>query len=97
MELSLSSSIKGWQVSLGPFRAIADDSLIFDFSKAGNIEMVQLLFNRREASVLDTNSKGWTPLHVSNDLCSCSNHQSTCFLITNSQSKFSTFYTQEMR
>ena len=67
VEISLSSSTKGWQCSLNPFRAVPDDSLIFDFCKTGNIDAVQRLILRGDASVQDTSSKGWTPLHVSCD------------------------------
>ena len=68
--VSLSNSAKGWQVSLNPFRAVPDDTLIFDFCKAGNIKAVQRLLSRGDASVQDTSSKGWTPLHVSYASCS---------------------------
>ncbi|ERF74981.1 hypothetical protein EPUS_08522 [Endocarpon pusillum Z07020] len=67
MEANLSSSPKGWQFCLNPVRAVPDDSLIFDFCKTGNIEAVQHMIARGVASVQDTNSKGWTPLHFAAD------------------------------
>ena len=68
VEASLSSSTKGWQFCLNPVRAVPDSSLIFDFCKMGNIEAVQRLLARGEATVRDASPKGWTPLHVSRDL-----------------------------
>ena len=66
IEISMSTSTKGWQLSLAAFRAVPDNALIFDFAQAGNIEAVKRLLIRGEASLRDTNSEGWTPLHVSN-------------------------------
>lgn len=72
IEISMSTSTKGWQLSLGAFRAVPDNALIFDFAQAGNIEAVKRLLIRGEASLQDTNSEGWTPLHVSNPFHLCS-------------------------
>ena len=47
--------------------------LIFDFCKMGNIEGVQRLLARGDATVRDASPKGWTPLHVSRDLPEISN------------------------
>ncbi len=62
---SISKSYWGWKNTLNTFSAVPDDSLIFDFCKTGNIGGVQTLLTRGKASVRDTNSQGWTPLHVS--------------------------------
>ena len=58
------SSVRGWKSSLDAFCAVADDSLIFDLSRDGNLSAVRDLFSRGLASVRDTNSMGETPLHV---------------------------------
>ncbi|KAL9081004.1 MAG: hypothetical protein Q9157_000320 [Trypethelium eluteriae] len=49
---------------LTPKRAVPDGALIFDLCLYGNVDAVRLLFERGEASVLDVNPKGLTPLHV---------------------------------
>ena len=67
VEASLSSSTKGWQFCLNPVRAVPDSSLIFDFCKMGNIDGVQRLLARGDATVRDASPKGWTPLHVSRE------------------------------
>ena len=60
-----SSSTQGWQTSLKPFCLVPDDSLIFEYCVNGNTSAVKGLFGKGLASVKDTNSSGWTPLHVS--------------------------------
>lgn len=62
---NISKSYWGWKNTLNSFSAVPDDSLIFDFCKTGNIGGVQSLLTRGKASVRDTNTQGWTPLHVS--------------------------------
>ena len=62
---SISKSYRGWRNTLHTFTAVPDDSLIFDFCKAGNIAGVQTLLTKGRASVTDTNTQGRTPLHVS--------------------------------
>ncbi len=62
----LSSSTKGWQNSLNSIHLVPDDALIFDFCRQGNLLAVRKLLSERLASVRDTDSKGYTPLHVSN-------------------------------
>lgn len=57
-------STKGWDYNVSPVRAVPDDSLIFDACKKGNLETVRLLFDRNEASVLDSDSDGLRPLNV---------------------------------
>ena len=61
----LSTSIQGWKNSLQPFCPVPDDALIFDFCIEGNISAVKRLMSGGHASVRDTDSQGWTPLHVS--------------------------------
>ncbi|KAL2215189.1 hypothetical protein M432DRAFT_142731 [Thermoascus aurantiacus ATCC 26904] len=58
-------ALKGWKYVFKPIHAVRDDSLIFTFCAAGNLEAVRVLFSRGEASVWDTDFRGWTPLHVS--------------------------------
>ena len=65
VEANFGTSPSGWQFCLNPIRAVPDNSLVFDFCKTGNIEGVQRLISRGDASVCDASSKGWTPLHVS--------------------------------
>ena len=56
---------QGWQYQMHSFRAVPDDSLIFEFCLNGNLNAVRSLLVRKEASPWDVNSYGWTPLHVS--------------------------------
>lgn len=60
----LSSSSQGWKNSLETIRPVPDDALIFDFCKTGNLPAVQKLLSSGHASVRDTDSRGYTPLHV---------------------------------
>lgn len=61
------NSRTGWQYNIAPVRAVPDDSLIFRFCQTGNMDAVCELFGRGQASVLDADSRGWRPLHVSSD------------------------------
>ncbi|RAO73969.1 uncharacterized protein BHQ10_009981 [Talaromyces amestolkiae] len=65
LEAMITSSRSGWQYNVLPVRAVADDALIFDLCKIGNVDAVRELFGRGNASVLDVDSKGYRPLHVS--------------------------------
>lgn len=65
VEAKLSNSTAGWQFNFCPVRAVPDNSLIFELCQRGNAKAVELLLQRGDASVRDTSSKGWTPLHVS--------------------------------
>ena len=58
-------SAVGWKYNLSPIRAVSNESLIFSFCSDGNVAAIQTLFSRGEASPYDTDSNGWTPLHVS--------------------------------
>lgn len=65
VEASLHDSTAGWRFNFSPVRAVPDDSLIFELCGMGEVSAVELLLQRGDASIRDTNSKGWTPLHVS--------------------------------
>ena len=60
-----SSPIQGWKNTLNTFRPVPDDALIFEFCKDGNVPAVRTLLSGGQASVRDTDSRGYTPLHVS--------------------------------
>ena len=51
-------------MQLSTFRAVPDDALIFEFCRTGNVKGIQTLFSRGEASAYDTNTDGFSPLHV---------------------------------
>ena len=59
------SSTQGWKATLKSFCPVPDDALIFEFWKQGNISAVRGLLSEGYASVRDTDSQGYTPLHVS--------------------------------
>jgi len=59
------SSTQGWKNTLKTICPVPDDALIFDFCKAGNVPAVRRLLSGGLASVRDTDSGGYTPLHVS--------------------------------
>ena len=65
LHLNLFSSTRGWKNTLEPFCLIPDDALIFEFCKQGNTSAIRSLLSEGHASVKDTNSRGYTPLHVS--------------------------------
>ena len=65
LHLSILSSTRGWKNTLKSFCLVPDDALIFEFCKQGNIPAVRSLLSRGHASVKDTSSWGYTPLHVS--------------------------------
>lgn len=71
LEAMITSSQAGWQYNILPVRAVSDDALVFEFCKVGNVDAVRELFGRRIASVLDVNSVGYGPLHVSVTLPVC--------------------------
>lgn len=60
-----SSSTQGWKTTLKAVCPVPDDALIFEFCKEGNVPAVRKLLSRGHASVRDTDSRGYTPLHVS--------------------------------
>lgn len=59
------STIRGWKFRPSLFYPVADDALIFEFCRQGNISGVRTLFSKGKASVWDTDSLGRTALHVS--------------------------------
>ena len=61
----LSSSTQGWKHTLNFFCPVPDDALIFEFCRQGNVPAVRSLLSGGHASVRDTDSRGYTPLHVS--------------------------------
>ncbi|PVH68362.1 hypothetical protein DL98DRAFT_631493 [Cadophora sp. DSE1049] len=63
MEANVFTTPTGWQFNFNPIRAVPDDSPIFNACRKGNLSAVQFLLTEGKASVRDTNSKGWTPLH----------------------------------
>jgi hypothetical protein len=65
IEANVFTTPTGWQFNLNPIRAVPDDSPIFSACRKGNLSAVRFLLTEGKASVKDTDSKGWTPLHVS--------------------------------
>ncbi|KUJ18612.1 uncharacterized protein LY89DRAFT_667688 [Mollisia scopiformis] len=63
VEANLFATATGWQFNFNPIRAVPDDSPIFNACRKGNLSTVRFLLSEGDASVRDTNSKGWTPLH----------------------------------
>ena len=63
--LGLLRSSQTWKTTFQVFQPVPDDSPIFTFCRSGNIEGIQMLLTTKRASVWDTNSRGYTPLHVS--------------------------------
>jgi hypothetical protein len=57
-----------WQCNLRPVHVVPDDALIFRFCELGNIEAVREMITRGDASIYDTDSRGWSLLHVSREL-----------------------------
>lgn len=66
LDVMIYTSSLGWKntLTMKPFRAVPDDSLIFELCSAGNIGGIQTLFSRGDATVWDRNPDGWTLLHV---------------------------------
>ena len=60
-----SSATQGWKTALKSFCPVPDDALIFEFCRQGNTSAVRELLSREYASARDTDSRGYTPLHVS--------------------------------
>ena len=64
-QVIISKDSTSWKNSLQTFHAVPDNALIFEFCEQGNVMAVNSLLAKGQASPWDTNSKGWTPLHVS--------------------------------
>lgn len=68
LSLISSNSMKGWKCTLETYRAVPDNSEIFQCCRYGNLDRVKILLSTGKASFRDTDALGWTPLHVS--ICS---------------------------
>ena len=60
-----STSTQGWKSTLKTFCPVPDYALIFEFCRQGNVPATRSLLSGGHASVKDTDSRGYTPLHVS--------------------------------
>lgn len=65
LDILITKSIRGWKNHLNVFRAVSDEALIFQLCKNGDVEGIKTLFANGDASVMDRDSEGCTPLHVS--------------------------------
>ena len=75
-----SSCILGaWQYNLRPIRIIPKSAPVFEACRTGDLQKVMKLLEDREATIYDTDSDGYTPLHVSP-----SHHCLTVFYVTSS-------------
>jgi len=68
IQVTFSKSLTGLQWRLRTHRAVPDDAEIFEACRRGDVDAVRLLFDERQASPLDTNSRGFMPLFVSPSL-----------------------------
>lgn len=59
------SPLSGPTVTLDVVRSVPDDAVIFNLCREGDLESVQALLNKGQASVKDVDSQGRTPLYVS--------------------------------
>lgn len=62
MEVNMANLL---QFDFSVVRVVQENSEIFKSCRAGNFEEVRRLLQEGKASVRDTSSTGWTPLHVS--------------------------------
>jgi hypothetical protein len=58
------SSTRGWKFNKTSLRPVPDDSPIFELCAKGDVGDVTALFQRGEATIWDSDSKGLTPLMV---------------------------------
>lgn len=67
LDILITKSIRGWKNNLNSrtFRAVSNKASIFQLCKIGDVEGIKTLFANGDASVMDRNSGGVTPLHVS--------------------------------
>lgn len=56
------SQTTGWKFNVTALRAVPENSLIFELCRQGNVQAVQLMLARGDASVKDTTPKGWADL-----------------------------------
>jgi hypothetical protein len=68
LEAVVSSAGQSWLFNcrITVIHALPEDSLIFELCRTGQTRAVEILFDKRLASVVDTSPKGWKPLHVRN-------------------------------
>jgi hypothetical protein len=68
LEAVVSSASQSWLFNcrITVTYALPEDSLIFELCRTGQIRAVEILLEKRLASVVDTSPKGWKPLHVRN-------------------------------
>lgn len=64
-QIELNKSYRGWDQHLRVSRVVPDDADVFWYSKGGNIDGLQRLFDLGQASPWEVDSVGLTPLHVS--------------------------------
>lgn len=66
LEAVVASAGRSWlfNCNITVTRAVPEDSLIFDLCRTGQTRAVESLLEKGMASVVDTSSKGWKPLHV---------------------------------
>lgn len=65
LHYGLRLATQGWKTTLEAICPVPDDALIFKFCKEGDVYAVMKLLSGGHASVRDTDSRGYTPLHVS--------------------------------
>jgi len=65
IQIAFSKSFQGLDCRLRTYRAVPDNSPIFEFCRKNDVDGIRRLFDERRASPWDTDSGGWTPLHVS--------------------------------
>lgn len=67
LDILISKFTRGWKNNLSSrtFRAVSNDASIFQLCHDGNTDEIRTLFAKGEASVMDRESNGMTPLHVS--------------------------------
>jgi hypothetical protein len=64
VQIAFSKSFQGLDCRLKTYRAVPNDSPIFELCGKGDVDGVRRLFDERRASPWDTDSEGHTPLHV---------------------------------
>ncbi|KAF8858739.1 hypothetical protein BDZ45DRAFT_725848, partial [Acephala macrosclerotiorum] len=62
IQIIMSQSLRGLDCRARTYRAVPDDSRVFSLCRSGDIDMIQQLFDRGQASPWDTDSRGLTPL-----------------------------------
>ena len=72
-DFAMSKSQQGWKHHLETYRAVPDDSKIFEYCRTGNLVGVRALLDEGSASVWDRDSNLYTPL-----LVSCLRHRLKC-------------------